>query len=594
MHKNNVAQVKHVKDLSVSKKLLLGICFCIAVVSALACFIPVGSKLLSLYYQSGQEEGKERIAQIPSLEGDTLKIYVEWADKIIAGKYFKDAPKDIKEFVDQETLISNMKLMLEKRYYEDTKADGYAGPYGYSSVFLFQYPEKLEKALADYRQAYQYRWSKKALAEERAKQSIYTRIDYSKLYQKELTWSESFRKYVLPVLPLLLLCYLAAGLVSNIYFIPYLLLTGYSVKEVIWGEIFTLNLPAVNIAFPIMFPLFPWGNPKANMQLAMGRIAAVISLFIMNLGVLVLSASGQAKPKPSTKKDEYSLVEEKKEDASQYTDEYFNNLRHEGYRFNQTEQSAQKLSDISGDEVLGTVILDLPQSAKEQKPSKWKPKFTLTQSVSGGFVSPTGSFLEENPVATTSLKIDIANIYFQLSQSITLGKEFSSGSRANFGTAGVGVKFDCFRLDCDVGGTYINNSPLTKSGGDVLLGSFAISEKYQIYTTQTMTPKVTFRYFTPVNGKNPKAGGAVEVGTTYNFSPKNSPWKFDAYGGILIDRGAFGADKALIFKGRAQVNYKITSGATIFANANYYDPLTFVTDGRRPKIIFGGGVKYTW
>lgn len=531
----------------------------------LVCFAtyPVIKKAVGILQQDSAKEAEQRMAQIPSYGGENFKNLVATVDKIIAKtSYYQKEPQDIVQYVDNQTYMNNIKLICEKKKFEEAAESGYAGPYGSYDTRLYDYPKQIQQAMDDYRQTYQSRWTVEQLAAEREKSS-WTRHDYSEVHEKPLTWFEWTYKYVVPLISLFLLWYILAGLSFNVYFVTTLRVLNNSWKQIIWGRFCSGNLLFDNLFWIAMIPQFPRGDSTELMQVAMRRVVTVMTFVLMQCSFAVISITAQ-RPIRVSEKDKHGLLVEK------------------------PEQEVPVLKPI---QEIKPEIISTPTPSPAQ--SNWKPKVTLTETVLSELVAPHGKQVGFGPVSVTNVKFQFSKIYFNLGQTIALAKPLSPKNSANFATANMGVDFNCGKFACDVGATYIGNTPIfTKMGGDVVVLYGSVGKTIKIAVNQTIKPSVGVKYFLPVNGKNPKGGVMVETGLQYNYSRNN--WEIKPSIAVTADNGIFGSAPIVQFKNGVQVSRKLNKRVTAFASFDVSSPLNRMVDGRKQERVFGGGFKYFW
>ncbi len=520
-------------------------------------------KAANIMQKDSADEAKQRMAQIPSYNDESFKLLIVTVEQIINNSsYYQREPQDISTFVDNLTYMNNAKLIVEKKRFEENAVAAYAGPYGYYHSGIYDYPKKIQQAIDNYRQTYQSRWTPKQITYEKERSS-WTRHDYSEVHQKSLTWLEWAEKYVFPLLGSILLWYILAGVISNVYFVMTLRVLKNSWKQILWGRFCSGNLLFDNLLWIGVFTQFPRGDSTELMQVAMRRVVTAMTFVLMQCSFAVISISAQ-KPIRVSEKDKHGLLVEK------------------------PEQEVPVLTLI---QEIKPEVIPTPLPTPSQR--NWKPKVTLTETVLSELIAPHGKQVGFGPVSVTNVKFQFSKFYFDLGQTIALAKPLSPENSANFATANMGVDFNCGKFACDVGATYIGNTPiLTKMGGDVVVLYGSVGKIIKIAANQTIKPSVGVKYFLPVNGKNPKGGVMVETGLQYTYSRNN--WEINPSIALTADNGIFGSAPIDQLKTGVQVSHKLNKRVTVFASFDLSSPINKVIDGRKQERVVGGGFKYFW
>ena len=144
-----------------------------------------------------------------------------------------------------------------------------------------------------------------------------------------------------------------------------------------------------------------------------------------------------------------------------------------------------------------------------------------------------------------------------------------------------------FTFNPDV--TYINLAPLSRMNGDAWQLSMMVARPIKTQGN-TVTPYFLLNRYLPVVGKAPKAGTFYRFGV--NHSMALSKFAINSGAEVMYDTGAFGNDRMWLAKASATISHGLGNHLQLSVPANFYTPVTHVTDGRKTQWTVGFGIAY--
>jgi hypothetical protein len=527
------------KKMSTIKQWLCGHYLTILLVLAIAGIVPAMTPAVltavDLFMENGRLKGRAEILNLPRARHETV---IASLDEFRQSWHVQKPETDLISAFNSQRW-ANMRINMAEKYINEQNQSA-GSPYEIDYVDNLKIRDMIKDLRQESGAYYAAVTSGHAEADIKAAKQAYDEE------RRFLDQHESVSYW--PALWWLILGYLKFVGWSGIYFVPKLKRNGFKFLL----EVRPDRLPLAMVFCPIMFKIYPWGEPKDQLRQFLRSVASMAAFCMCNVIPATATFAKNAGAGQRRKIQPVVLMWQ--------------------------QSTADKPAGLS---------VDPPKESPKivwSFSTIWLPKY---DGLAGGDFSDYG-VVQSNVSASLPSGLSFG-LWFSKS-TVSLGKDMNYGNEVLI-SADYTKKWQGFSFS--TGLSYDNPSPvLTVGNGDVLQTRASLGRAFNFnHRLQTFTPHVLVRHFNPVKGSVPGRGTFIQSG--FDHTVKFHGHEVDSTAEVVTDTGAFGFTKRQVLRWTTDFNWKTGLGklrvqipAIRFTAPLTRDPV------RVPQLLVGVGASW--